>query len=59
LDELEREEFFRLKKIQEKNRKIKAEEQKRKDELKKLGVVVDTEVASMLDDDDDKDILFK
>jgi hypothetical protein len=55
---LEREEFFRLKKIQEKNRRIKEEQAKRKEELKKQGLLVETEVANMLDDDDDKDILF-
>ena len=59
LDELEREEFFRLKKIQEKNRRVKEAEEKRKEALKKEGVLVDRPVASMLDDADDGDILFK
>lgn len=58
LDELEREEFFRLKKIQEINRKRKAAEQAKKDELKKQGLLVEFEPANLLDDDADKDILF-
>jgi V-type H+-transporting ATPase subunit D len=58
LDELEREEFFRLKKIQEKNRRIKEEQARRKEELKKQGLLVETEVANLLEDNEDKDILF-
>ena len=59
LDELEREEFFRLKKIQEKNKRVKEEEKRKKEELKAQGLLVETQVANMLDDEDDNDILFK
>ena len=56
---MEREEFFRLKKVQEKNRKIKAEEQKRKDELKELGLDTESKpAASLLENEEDSDILF-
>jgi len=58
LDELEREEFFRLKKVQEKNRKIKAAEEERKKKLKEEGLLVEKPVSSMLDDKEDADILF-
>ena len=40
LDELEREEFFRLKKVQEKNRKVKAAQAQRDEELKAKGLFV-------------------
>jgi hypothetical protein len=56
---MEREEFFRLKKIQEKNRKIKAEVEERNKKLKEEGLLDDTAPANMLDDADDSDILFK
>ena len=60
LDELEREEFFRLKKVQEKNRKIKAAEMQRLEELKKLGLLKSQKPpSSMLDNDEDDEILFK
>jgi V-type H+-transporting ATPase subunit D len=59
LDEMEREEFFRLKKVQEKNRRVKAEEDKRKQELREQGLIKDTPVANILEDQDDSDILFK
>jgi V-type H+-transporting ATPase subunit D len=57
LDELEREEFFRLKKIQEKNKKIKEAERKKREE-QGLSMAVN-HVANLLDDEDDQDILFK
>lgn len=59
LDEMEREEFFRLKKVQEKNRRVKADEDKRKQELREQGLIKDTPVANILEDQDDSDILFK
>ena len=55
---MEREEFFRLKKVQEKNRKIKAEEEKKRQELKEQGLLKETEVANLLVDEEDNDILF-
>jgi len=58
LDELEREEFFRLKKVQEKNKKVKAEQAKRIQELKEAGLVNDVPVKNMLEDEEDKEILF-
>jgi V-type H+-transporting ATPase subunit D len=57
LDELEREEFFRLKKIQEKKKKIRAEKQKREDALKAQGIVFE-EASNMLEDEKDEDLLF-
>jgi hypothetical protein len=56
---MEREEFFRLKKVQEKNRRVKAAEEKRKQDLKEAGLLKDAPVPSMLDDQEDSDILFK
>jgi V-type H+-transporting ATPase subunit D len=58
LDEMEREEFFRLKKIQEKNRRIKEEEERKKKELKEKGLLDDSQPTNLLEDDD-QDILFK
>jgi len=55
---MEREEFFRLKKIQEKNRRIKEEEERKKKELKEKGLLNDSQPANLLEDDD-QDILFK
>jgi len=57
LDEREREEFFRLKKIQEKKKKIRAEAERVAAELKAKGAFV--EAPNLLDDAaDDEDILF-
>lgn len=59
LDELEREEFFRLKKVQERNKKLKAAEEARKQALKDSGEYVEHgAVSNMLDDATDQDILF-
>ena len=58
LDELEREDFYRLKKVQERNRKLKAAELQRQMELKAQGLLKDIEPKSMLDDEDDEEILF-
>lgn len=59
LDEMEREEFFRLKKVQEKNRRVKAEEEKRRQELREQGELVSIEAPNILDEHEDNDILFK
>ncbi len=60
LDELEREDFYRLKKVQERNKKLKAAELARQMELKAQGLLVDAKPpASLLDDDEDEEILFK
>lgn len=59
LDEMEREEFFRLKKVQEKNRKLKAAEDKRRQELKEQGLLKEIEAPNLLADEEDTDILFK
>ena len=60
LDELEREEFFRLKKVQEKNRKVKAAQAQRDEELKAKGLYVATkEAKNILDDEEENVILFK
>merc|ERR1712133_337006 len=57
LDEREREEFFRLKKIQEKKKKIRAETERIAAELKAKGAFV--EAPNLLDDAaEDEDILF-
>lgn len=58
LDELEREDFYRLKKVQERNKRIKDEEMKRQQEKRALGLV-EQAPASMLDDAEDEEILFK
>ncbi|KAJ8309358.1 hypothetical protein KUTeg_014232 [Tegillarca granosa] len=56
LDEREREEFYRLKKIQEKKKKMRAEEDKIKQALKEKGQF--EEPANLLEDQYDKDLLF-
>ncbi|XP_065364673.1 V-type proton ATPase subunit D 1 [Calliphora vicina] len=56
LDELEREEFYRLKKIQDKKREARQKSDARKAELLKKGVDV-RQVSSILDEGDD-DVLF-
>jgi len=59
LDEREREEFFRLKKIQNKKAIIKAEAEARLEARRKAGELDDDDGANnMLDDDRDEDILF-
>jgi len=56
LDELEREEFYRLKKIQDKKRIARAKAEKLKEKLKAEGKLEDP--ANILDDDKDEDVLF-
>lgn len=58
LDELEREDFYRLKKVQERNKKIKAEEMKKMQEAKERGEVQATP-KNLLEDEEEEDILFK
>ena len=55
LDELEREEFFRLKKVQAKKKEKVAEEDALRAERKAAG---GTEAVSMMDEADDGDLLF-
>lgn len=56
LDELEREEFYGLKKIQDKKREARIKNEARKAELLKQGIDV-REVSNILDEGDD-DVLF-
>lgn len=56
---MEREEFFRLKKVQEKNKKLKAAEDKKRQELKEQGLLKEIEAPNLLTDQEDTDILFK
>jgi len=57
LDEREREEFYRLKKIQEKKKIAKDKVEKRKALMKAQGIEVEGG-GNMLDDDRDEDLLF-
>ncbi|RWS21449.1 V-type proton ATPase subunit D-like protein [Leptotrombidium deliense] len=57
LDELEREEFYRLKKVQEKKRKIKAAKEKELQALKAKGIDVEN-APNLLADEHDEDLLF-
>ena len=60
LDEMEREEFFRLKKVKEHNRKIKEEEEERRRELIEKGLMKRPvgQERNMLEEEVDADILF-
>ncbi|KAJ2951570.1 hypothetical protein O0L34_g13720 [Tuta absoluta] len=57
LDELEREEFYRLKKIQDKKKIIKDKAEAKKAELAALGVDTRDEASTILDQEDN-DIIF-
>lgn len=57
LDELEREEFYRLKKIQDKKRIARAKAEVEKAARKQQGIL-DEEAANILDDERDDDVLF-
>jgi len=57
LDEREREEFYRLKKIQEKKKKIKEKMEILKAEKKAQGMEV-ADAPSILADEHDEDLLF-
>ncbi|RWS09144.1 V-type proton ATPase subunit D-like protein [Dinothrombium tinctorium] len=57
LDEIEREEFYRLKKIQEKKKKIKDAKEKMLQSLKAKGIDVD-HAPNLIADEHDEDLLF-
>lgn len=57
LDELEREEFYRLKKIQDKKKILKKKAEKEKARLKAEGAEMEA-AANILDDQHDEDVLF-
>lgn len=57
LDEMEREEFFRLKKIQEKKKQIRKEEAVVKEKLRLEGIEI-AQANNLLEDDRDEDLLF-
>jgi len=60
LDEREREEFYRLKKVQEKKKKIREKAEKLRTERKAAGLIPDNEedVPNILADQHDEDLLF-
>ncbi|XP_045165749.1 V-type proton ATPase subunit D-like [Mercenaria mercenaria] len=57
LDEREREEFFRLKKIQEKKKKLRKEAEELKEKFRAQGIEVE-QPDSILDEGHDEDLLF-
>ncbi len=57
LDEREREEFYRMKKIQEKKKKIRDAQEKLKEKRKQKGIAVE-DGPSILEDQHDEDLLF-
>lgn len=57
LDEMEREEFYRLKKIQEKKKKVRAIHEAELEKLRSSGVEF-SEPTNILDDEHDEDVLF-
>ena len=61
LDELEREEFYRLKKIQEKKKAIRDKAEVERLRLKAIGrakELEDAEAGSIFDDNNEEDLLF-
>jgi len=58
LDEREREDFFRLKKVQSKKKIAKDKEEAMLAERKALLQIDDTDAANILEDDHDEDLLF-
>lgn len=59
LDELEREEFYRLKKIQDKKKIARKKAEKLKEEQKKAGLDLESaNAANIFDDHHDEDLLF-
>lgn len=58
LDELEREEFYRLKKIQDKKKAIKSRKEKEHQALIEAGLLKEREYANNLLDDGEEDLLF-
>jgi V-type H+-transporting ATPase subunit D len=57
LDEMEREEFYRLKKIQDKKKIIRQKKAAAEQALKDKGIVVDTP-KNILEETHDEDVLF-
>ncbi|KAG8176899.1 hypothetical protein JTE90_000484 [Oedothorax gibbosus] len=58
LDEREREEFYRLKKVQGKKKQMREEKEKHNEELKAAGVEIETSAPNLLEDDNEDDVLF-
>lgn len=58
LDELEREEFYRLKKIQDKKKAIKIKVEKEKQALILAGLLKEAQYSNNLLDDGEEDLLF-
>jgi len=58
LDELEREEFFRLKKVQDKKKKIRAQKEKEAEERRARGEGADDGAGDIFEADHDEDLLF-
>ncbi|XP_019873035.1 V-type proton ATPase subunit D [Aethina tumida] len=58
LDELEREEFYRLKKIQDKKKIIKAKAEQDKADRRAAGLLAENEATHNLLDEGDEDLLF-
>ena len=59
LDELEREEFYRLKKIQEKKKQARDKAEKAKQALKEAGKLKEEEEKpDLINDSHDEDLLF-
>lgn len=58
LDELEREEFYRLKKIQDKKKIARAKTDKIREQKKREGLLELESSANIFDDHHDEDLLF-
>jgi len=58
LDELEREDFYRLKKVQDKKKKIRAEKEKKAAERKALGLDDADGGGDIFEEDHDEDLMF-
>jgi V-type H+-transporting ATPase subunit D len=58
LDELEREEFYRLKKIQDKKKVIRKAADIVAAEKKRLGIEAEQAAGNIFDDHHDEDLLF-
>ncbi|CAG0913141.1 unnamed protein product [Notodromas monacha] len=58
LDELEREEFYRLKKIQDKKKRLRKIKEAAEAALKAKGIAVESQPASILEESHDEDLLF-
>lgn len=58
LDELEREEFFRLKKVQDKKKRIRKEKEAEAERRRAMGLDDDEESADIFQSEHDEDLLF-